>query len=245
MTRRRRRRPTNASLVIGYVRVSKDEGQVSPEVQRALLERWAAERGKRLVAIHQDLGVSGATRLDRRPGLVAAIADLQVHGAGVLVAIHRDRFARDRFVAAELEFTVLEQGAQLVALDGTGEENSPEDQFKRAIHDALAQYQRLWTKVRTRQALAHRRGEGRVTGPCAPYGYAAAGQYLVPDETERAAAARARELHHERRSLREIGRALAQEGFRPRGRAWHTETVRRLLRMVPGLAGEQVGADLH
>jgi site-specific DNA recombinase len=229
--RTRRRRPTDPNLAIGYVRVSKDEGQVSPDVQRGLLERWAAERGKRLIAVHQDLGVSGATRLDRRPGLVAALADLQVHGAGVLVAIHRDRFARDRHVAAELEFIVTEQRARLVALDGTGESDSPEDVFQRALFDALAQYKRLWTKVRTRQALAHRRAEGRVTGPCAPYGFAAQGKHLVPAESERAAAARAAELAEAGASLRAIGRQLSAENFIPRGRAWHTESVRRLLRL--------------
>lgn len=44
-------------------RTCKDEGQVSHDVLRGLLELWAVERGWQFMAVHQNLDISGATRL--------------------------------------------------------------------------------------------------------------------------------------------------------------------------------------
>lgn len=230
-TRRSKRRPpADPAVAVGYVRLSKDEGGLSPEVQRAQLERWAAARGRRLVALHQDLGVSGARAPDQRPGLVAALADLRVHQAGVLVAVHRDRFARDIYVAVQIEQLVRELGGRVVTVDGTGEaSDDPDDVMRRQLADVFAGAERLRTRVRTRHALALRRAQGRAIGPHAPYGLRRDGDFLVPDPGERLAASRAAELLQAGASLRKIGRALTDEGYRPRGRAWHPEAVRRLL----------------
>lgn len=230
----RRRRPiTDPSLAVGYVRLSKDEnGSLSPVVQREQLRRWAEGRGKRLVAIHEDIGVSGTRPAELRQGLVGALTELRTAAAGTLVAVHRDRLARDLLVAVQIEQLVRELGARLVTIDGTGESDSPEDQFRRQLQDLLAGHERLRTTVRTREALAMRRRQGLATGPHAPYGWRRDGQRLVIDEPERHAAARAAELLREGLSLRIIGRMLRQEGFQPRGRAWHAEAVRRLLEVV-------------
>lgn len=229
--RRSKRRPAaDPSVAVGYIRLSKDEGGLSPEVQRAQIERWAAARCRRLVAIHQDLGVSGARAPDQRPGLVAALADLRVHQAGVLVAVHRDRFARDIYVAVQIEQLVRELGGRVVTVDGVGEEgDDPDDLMRRQLADVFAGAERLRTRVRTRHALALRRAQGRAIGPHAPYGLRREGDFLVPDLSERLAAQRAADLLRAGQSLRKIGRSLTEEGFRPRGRAWHPEAVRRLL----------------
>ena len=82
---RKRSRTADASKVVGLVRVSKEEQSLSPEAQRDALARWCADAGAELVAVHEDIDVSGGAPLDKRPGLLAALTDLREFGAGVLL----------------------------------------------------------------------------------------------------------------------------------------------------------------
>ena len=53
---------------------------------------------------------------------------------------------------------------------------------------------------------------------------------LVEDEAEQVVVRRVRELHAEGESLRGIGRALLEEGHKPRrGRNWHVQVVQRMV----------------
>jgi hypothetical protein len=46
---------------------------------------WATANGVEVVSWHFDKGISGSTEIGDRPELLAALADLRVHGAGVLI----------------------------------------------------------------------------------------------------------------------------------------------------------------
>ena len=89
-----RRVRTDAMRAVGYLRVSTQDQHLGPEAQRATIETWAAREGVQVTAWHVDMGVSGATPIDARPGLVAALASLREHGAGILVVAKRDRICR-------------------------------------------------------------------------------------------------------------------------------------------------------
>src|SRR5436853_556979 len=72
MARRRTTTNGNPSVVIGYIRASIETDQsLGPQAQRAALTRWCDANGVRLASIHEDIGVSGGTSLDNRPGLLA------------------------------------------------------------------------------------------------------------------------------------------------------------------------------
>ena len=133
-------RPRSNASAVGYIRVSTEEQTLGPEAQRVALARWAEARKIQLVAVHEDRGVSGAAPLDRRPGLLAALASLESHSAAFLVAAKRDRLARDVIIAAQLERLVERQGARVVSADGTGEGDSPEAVLMRRLVDAIASY---------------------------------------------------------------------------------------------------------
>lgn len=218
--------------VVGYVRVSTEDQRLGPAAQREALEVWCASRKAELVAVHEDLGVSGATPMDRRPGLQGAIEDLLLQGAGVLLVAKRDRLARDVVVAAMVERLVEHSGARVQAADGTGNGVGPEAQLLRGIVDVFAQYERALIGMRTRSALAQKRARGEKTGGAVPYGFrlAADGVHLLEEPREAAAVARARALRLEGASLPRIAQVLAQEGFLPRSRGrWHVMTVARIV----------------
>lgn len=223
--------PADPSLVVGYVRVSTDDQALSPDAQREAMARWCATTGRVLVATHEDIGVSGGSALDDRPGLMAALADVAERKAGVLLVIRRDRLARDPMVAAMVEAAAARSGARVASVAGEGtESNDPTSMLMRRIVDAFAEYERLLIRARTKSAMAVLKSRGQTTG-VPPIGSQTGddGRALVPDESERAAIARARELRASGASIRGIAAALQAEGVPCRGGRWHATTVARIL----------------
>lgn len=220
------------SLVVGYVRASTDRQDLSPDAQRASLTRWCEANGARLVAVHEDAGVSGAAPLDKRPGLLAALDALTANGAGVLLVAKRDRLARDVVVAAMVERLAERSGARVLAADGTGNGVGPEAQLMRGIVDLFAQYERALIRARTKAALAVKAARGERTGGV-PYGFrlAADGLHVVANPEEAAVVERARTLRAEGRTLRAIAADLDTRGTAPRGGGrWHPQTVANIVR---------------
>jgi DNA invertase Pin-like site-specific DNA recombinase len=220
--------------------VSTEDQTLGPDAQRVALERWAIARGVVLVGVFEDRGVSGATALDRRPGLLAALDCMADRRAGLLVATKRDRFARDVILAAQLERLVERDGAELVSADGASEGNSPEATMMRRILDIFGAFERDLIRARTRAALAVKRAKGLKFGSTAPYGYRINGDRLEPEVGERQAIIRSVALAKGGCSLRRIAMALTAEGFKPRGRRWYPNSIRRILKAaeVARLGGE-------
>lgn len=226
-----KRRAASASIVVAYIRCSTDEQHLGPDAQRAALTKWCAANGAQLVAVHQDLGVSGAVALDERPGLLAALEDVKLHGAGVLLVAKRDRLARDVMVAAMVERLVERDGCRILTADGTGNGEGPEALLMRGIVDVFAQYERALIRARTKAALAVKKTRNEFTGS-APYGFrlSADGVHLEADDVEARAVALAKQLRAEGGSLRTIGARLLAEGHAPRGgKSWNPNTVARIV----------------
>src|SRR5258706_16360916 len=111
------KRRGDAARGVAYLRVSTDEQALGPDAQRDAIARWATANGVSIVAWHSDVGVSGATAPDCRPALLAALASLTEHRAGVLVAAKRDRLGRDVVATAMLERLVQRAGACVLTAD--------------------------------------------------------------------------------------------------------------------------------
>jgi DNA invertase Pin-like site-specific DNA recombinase len=201
------------TTAIGYIRVSTDDQTLSVEAQRERLEAWCLERRLSLVAVYEDVGVSGGADLDKRPGLMAAIDALT---AGmVLVAVKRDRLARKAMNAAMIERLAERADSKVLTCDGAGEGDSPEAELMRIMIDAFAQYERQIIRVRTKTALAVKRDrEERISGRL-PYGMqlAADGVHLKENAAEQAVIRIARELHTAGLSSRKIAARLAELGM--------------------------------
>jgi len=105
----------------------------------------------------------------------------------------------------------------------------------RRILDAVAAYERSLIRGRTRAALATKRAKGRKFGSTAPYGWLFHGELIELDVGEQRAVARIQELASEGRSHRRIAAVRTAEGYPPRGRRWHPNSIRRLLRANPPL----------
>jgi DNA invertase Pin-like site-specific DNA recombinase len=235
-TRTRRPRPPSADPLraVAYLRVSTDEQHLGPEAQRAAVEAWAAREGVDVVAWHTDAGVSGAAPVDRRPALLAALADLRQLGAGVVVVARRDRLARDVLAAAMLERLTADAGARIVSAAGEGTDgDDPAACLMRRMVDAFAEYERALIAARTRAAMGAKARRGEAVGH-PRVGFRVVDGRPEADPAEAAMVARAVALRASGLPLRALAEALTGEGHRTRAGGPHNvRSVSLLLARAP------------
>lgn len=214
MTQRRRNAPTaSPRLAVAYLRVSTDEQHLGPDAQRAAITAWATREGVSVVAWCCDTGVSGASAIADRPELLAALAALREHGAGVLAVAKRDRLARDVMAAAMIDRMVVDAGARVVSAAGEGtDSDDPSSMLMRRMVDAFAEYERALIAARTRAALAVKRSRGEATSH-APFGFRAVDGVLVADEAEQAVIAQVRVARARGMTVRAICDELRAAGI--------------------------------
>lgn len=217
MATRTRRTPTaDSTRAVAYLRVSTDEQHLGPEAQRAAVEAWAAREGVTIVAWHTDAGVSGAAPVDRRPALLAALADLRQLGAGVVVVSRRDRLARDVMAAAMVERLAADAGARVVSAAGEGTDgDDPASALMRRMVDAFAEYERAVIAARTKAAMGAKARRGEAVGH-PRLGFRVVNGRPEVDPVEGAVVARAAALRASGLSLRALAEQLTAEGFRTR-----------------------------
>lgn len=221
---------TDAFKAVAYIRVSTEEQHLGPEAQLSAIELWASRQGVTLVAVHRDIGVSGATPLADCTGLMAALEDLKVHGAGLLVVAKRDRLARDVMKSAMAEARAESLGARIVSAAGEGDGTDPAAKLMRTIIDAFAEYERLIISARTKAALAVKKTKAERVGGV-PYGFSDVDGQLIANDVERAVIAQARELSSKGVSFRGICAAFKAEGVVFRNFNWNSPALAdRLLR---------------
>lgn len=212
---------------IAYLRVSTDEQDLGLDAQRAAVASWCAREGVELAGEHVDDGVGGASPLDRRPGLLAAIEGLR--RGRVLVVAKRDRLARDPFVAMLVEKEARKRGARVVCADGSCNGDEAGDVLMRRMLDAFAEFERAQIALRTRAALAVKRRRGERISGRPPFGWRfGEGGSLEAVASEQEQLERARRLRREGSSAAAIASAL---GSNPRtGRPWDRVALWKVLR---------------
>jgi DNA invertase Pin-like site-specific DNA recombinase len=233
MSKSKKSRPvTDTTKAVAYIRVSTEEQHLGPEAQLAAIELWASRQGVTVVAVHRDLGVSGATPLADCAGLMAALEDLRVHAAGLLVVAKRDRLARDVMKSAMAEARAEALGARIVSAAGEGDGTDPAAKLMRTIIDAFAEYERLIIGARTKAALAVKKTKAERIGGI-PYGFLDVDGKLVPNEDEQRVIIEAKYLSSTGLSMRGICAKFAVEGVVFRNFSWNSPAhADRLLKAV-------------
>lgn len=217
-----------------YCRVSTEEQAskgLSLRAQEETCRSVACRNGWAVSTTCQDAGVSAGLALNRRPGLVEAIAKLTP--GSVLLIAKRDRiFRADPFECAVIERAIRSRGGRIVSCAGEGtEDDSPASVLMRRLLDAFAEYERLLVSVRTRAVMASKRLRGEATGRI-PFGrrLGADGKTLEPDAREGEAIELIIRLRNEGWSLRRIA-DQADQLVPPRsGGKWSHSSIREILR---------------
>lgn len=146
--------------LIGYIRVSTDQQDLGPEVQRQGIERSA--NGKDLIIFEDRIG--GGSDVEKREGLAAALAELRRGDEFIVYKL--DRLARDLMLQLIIEKRIKDKGCKLVSCqdEGTEGEDSPQKELIRQILAVFAQFERSLIKQRTREALRIKKQQGIKLG---------------------------------------------------------------------------------
>jgi len=226
--------PRQGSIkAVGYVRVSTVDQAVdgvSLDAQRSKVEAWAELNGARLIAVHEDAGISGSTS-DNRPGLQAAIDDACRHRAA-LVVYSLSRMSRSTKDTLSIAEQLERAGADLVSLSENIDTISAAGKMVFRILAVLAEFERDLISERTRAALSHLREKGRKTGGDIPYGFDSVSGRLVPNKKESRVVDLIMQLHRQEMSLRDICRELHRKRYRTKNgqSKWSVNVVAAVIR---------------
>jgi DNA invertase Pin-like site-specific DNA recombinase len=170
----------------GYIRVSRvgdrsGESYISPDVQRAALEGWAAERGVELVLHEPEENVSGAT-MDR-PVFNRIMRRIRATESGGLVVYKLDRFARTLVGGLTTLTELSDHGALFAsATEPLFDFTTADGRIFLQINLMMAEYFRERAKESWEASLTHAVSRGVHIAPDVPYGYSKdAGKRFVPD----------------------------------------------------------------
>ena len=221
---------------IGYIRVSSTT-QIDGyglAAQEQDVRRCAKVHGLKLAGVIRDEGVPGSIEAVDRPGLAEALAMIEGGEAQVLLVPKLDRLARKLTIQEAALAQVWRHGGRVIACDqGDVAEDDPDDPMRTAMRQMVGVFSQLERAMIVARLRRGRRMKaelgGRAVG-AAPFGHIATEGRLVEDEVEQRVIARMMEMRKDGQSLREIARALNEEGVRPkRGGRWHPATVSRVV----------------
>ena len=196
--------------------------------QKDAVRKYAAENGLQLVAEYEDAGVSGAAPLEKREGLLRALAQLE-KGDTLLVAKY-DRVARDLLLQLTIERMVSRKGAKIISCSAPGSSSQePSDILLRNLLASVAQYERAIIGQRISAAHQARKARGYVaTHP--PYGMTVEDDgKLVKDKEEDLVVRAVKWGRYCGFTWREIAEILNESGYYNRsGRPWSLHNLRSI-----------------
>lgn len=221
---------------VGYVRLSElTEATVSPDSQRAAIEAWADSHSAELVAMRQDLDLSGRRGVER-PAFTQALEDISSGRAQVLVVAKLDRLARSVVSFHEALAVVEGAGGHLVSAAESLDFSTPSGRMVASVLSSFAEYESDMISGRVKAAQDYLATIGRWRGGRRPYGMqptphpSGTGSALTihPEEGPVVRDMIRRALAGD--SLTAIARHLNESGVRTaNGLAWGAQGVRHVL----------------
>ncbi|MEJ7784854.1 MAG: recombinase family protein [Solirubrobacteraceae bacterium] len=129
-------------------------GSDSLDAQEEACRAWADERSIEIVSVHRDQALSGGLGIEDRPGLAAAIVDLETGVADGIVVHRIDRLARELHTqeVALAHAWRVDHVAVFEAAEGgevrRDDPNDPHRRFLRQVMGAAAELERGLIKAR-------------------------------------------------------------------------------------------------
>lgn len=223
--------PHRARKFVGYVRVSTEEQEASGlglADQESKIRNYCDLYGLELVRIHTD-AASGKDL--RRPGIQAALEDLEADQADGLIVAKLDRLTRN---VRDLGTLIGKYFGRhdLVVVAEQVDTRTAGGRLMLNILVSVAQWEREAIGERTKGALQARRRQGKKTGGDVPYGYDLArdGETLIANKEEQAVIGRAIRLKRIGLGYYTIARKLNERGFRTKkGKLFNQSIVCKIL----------------
>ena len=158
-------------LAVAYLRTSSATNvgadKDSDKRQRVAIEAYAKRAGFTLVDEYYDKAVSGADRVDTRPGFREMLQRLASNGAKTIIVESPDRFARDLAVQLAGHDMLKNLGISIIPASAPDffTEDTPTAVLVRQVLGAIAQFEKASTVAKLAAARKRKREcEGRCEG---------------------------------------------------------------------------------
>lgn len=220
----------NMKYVI-YLRVSTDQQGLGLEAQRDMCNKYLSNFALPETVEFSDQGYGGALELDKRPGLLEAIAELEK--GDILLISQRDRIGRDPIVNAMIERAVERKKARLISASGdVSDGKDPASILMRRMVDAFSEYERLIIGARTKSALQVKKKNGERVGHI-PFGFRLCNdnKHLELDEIEQTILSRINDYRNKGLSFRRIANELNDKReLNRQSREWNHVSITRVMK---------------
>ena len=226
---------------LGTVRLSHSTDEsTSPVRQRGRIDWWTGgQQGAVLVAVAEDIDVSGAVSPFDREQLGPWLTDDPPQAWDVLVAWKLDRVSRSALDTLKLFEWLEARGKRLVCVDDGIDTGTSMGRLFGKLAAIFAEMERDTIIARTRASRQELRAQGRWAGGAPPFGYAAVqldtgGWKLDKHPVEAPLVVEMASRVAQGASYESVAAWLTAEGVRTprsdnRRNVWHGVTVRRLL----------------
>jgi len=242
---------------VAYLRRSTDKQEQSIADQRSEIERYARERGFRIVREYTDDAISG-TSADQRPGFQKMVADAPAGGFKAVIVWNSDRFSRGDVTETEhYRFLLRKAGVTVLSVteDYLAREGIDGDVLRTVKQFQNRQYSISLSQNTLRGQISAVLGESDP-GRAAPYGYDR--EIIAPDGSLifriRFNQGRVREVYDKDGKLQARyakGQAFAKPGRECRARLvlsdpQRVQVVKNIFRMcLDGVGFASIAADLN
>jgi site-specific DNA recombinase len=218
---------------VGYARVSSDqqaEEGCSLGVQRQKIKAYTRVKDWTLIDTIEDAGMSAKDT--KRPGLARVLALVEARKVDVVIVAKLDRLTRSVADLDKLMKLFRRQKVALVSLAESLDATTATGELMMNLLASVSQWERKVIGERTSAVLQHKKANREKTGGVTRYGWRLAqdGKHVEPHAGEQAIIKAAKALKERGLSLRQIGMALAEQGYRPRqSKTWLPQTIANLL----------------
>ncbi len=220
--------------VVGYARVS-TSGQIKKDtidIQKQELLKYAKDNVYELEMIFQDNGISGATDLEDRQGLVDLFDYIETNKIQQVLIFKLDRLAREIGLQEFLIRKLNKCDVQLISLNDENIDGDPQRKLFRVMLGAIADYERSLIDMRMTAGRLNKARKGGYSGGRIAMGYKKNGKELAVDNENAETIKKIFYLkRYKRLSMNKIACVLNEENIpTARNGKWYTSTIRAILK---------------
>lgn len=218
-------------LAVGYVRVSTDHQENSPDAQRHLIQEYCKKNNLQFLKFYEDLAISGAT-IAKRPGINELILDAEKKLFNCVIFYKYDRAFRNLAEQIVCLKKLNALGVKTIPLaDPVGQGASGE--LITNILGAVNQFERELTGERIRVVKRQQATQGKWSTSAEPYGYIYDKEtkklIVVPEEAK--VIKELFQLYVEHKSSNKVAQILRERGhISKKGQPWVADRVLAALR---------------
>ncbi|SDY65214.1 recombinase family protein [Citreimonas salinaria] len=214
---------------IAYLRTSSATNtgadKTSGARQREAIERCADAHGFEIVAEYYDEAVSGAELIENRPGFKALLERIASNGVRTIIIEDPSRFARTMHASIFGEVLLKSLDVQVICANGEPLFEDEDD-----MRRAMSQIGMVFSELEKRKLVSRLKKGRDLRSEALGRRVEGGSRQYSEDALTRAKALYRADRKGNRRTLREISTALADEGYTaPSGKPYQANSVRQML----------------